>query len=299
VILLVSFVDTFDATQLLVVTTVGTMVAAVFLCFVTRRHAELHRSADQLQQSLGHGLNTQSAWHRALTLLPEPERDEAQVKVLRELSTRLAAREAQLNGLVTHITTVLTEIVHHRKAPSLEGLDLPTSVDRLVVFGAYRAFLRALLRLRKRAGAIANVLRRLPVAVVVATHESYIQSLNAAGERLFGKSSDKLAGHPLISLFANAPFGTSNPAQLLLVQNGLEAIERLRQGEQREVFTTIRGAYGQIVLVGIRADFGKKQVFLFRERNPKPALALEATQEPETLPALASYLLHEQPPSLN
>lgn len=295
--LFVSFAEAWDGNQVLVVTTLATAGAALFLCSATSRYAAVHLTAGRLRRTLGEG---RPGYQDVLSQLPPADGgNDHPVRVLRELSERLAAREAQLQGLVNYITTVMTEIVHHRTAPSLEGLDLPTSVDRLLVFGAYREFLRALVRLRKRATAMTNVLKHLPVAVVVGTRVGTIQSLNAAAERLFGRKSGAASGRPVASLFANAPFGGANPAQLLLVQDGGEAVELLRGGETREVFTTVRGANGQILLVGMRAYFGKKEVFLFRERNPKPSGFLESVQEPESLPAIASYLLHERPPSLN
>jgi hypothetical protein len=103
----------------------------------------------------------------------------------------------------------------------------------------------------------------------------------------------------LQSLFANAPFGIGSPDFLLLVEHGQEAIERLRNGEKREVFTTVKAAKGQISLIGVRGYFGKhQQVLIFRERNPKPAKHLPAIKDAETIPT-AAFLGRESTPSAN
>jgi PAS domain-containing protein len=275
----------------------ATVVVVVLLYIYTRQQAALHRSADMLRQTLNDQRILPADLREVIGELTE-EHHNPQVRVLRDLSERLATREGQLKDLVNRMTAAMTAIVHHRRGPSLEGLELPTSTDRLVVIGAYREFLRTLVRMKKRTLAVAEVLRRVPVALVVANRQGKMQSMNVTAERLFGKKSAAIQGVPLETLFANAPFGIGSPDFLLLVQHGKDVLERLREGEDREVFTTVRAARGQITLIGVRGYFGKQQILIFRERNPKPLNPPVATKDAETIPTAAQFV-RESTPSAN
>jgi PAS domain S-box-containing protein len=284
--------------QLGLVTVLATGGSTALLFHATRRSVALHDSAHRLRQILEKRQNDHEGWKAALKTLPPSEGGDSLVRLLHDLSSRLSAREAQLDDLINRITGAMTSIVHHRKIVSLEGLDLPTTQDRLVVFGAYREFIRTLVMLRRKARTTGSVLRHLPVAVAVADRAGRIQSMNIAAERLFGRKSNTVAGKPLSSFFANAAFAAANTAQLLVVQDGEEALTLLRKGEPREVFTTIRAAKGHTVLVGMRGFFGRRQIILFRERNPKAVRGHAKTADAETIPT-ATYLIHDRSPSTN
>jgi PAS domain-containing protein len=284
---------------LLIALTIATGGAVTLLGFMTRRPVALHRSADLILQTLDDSRADHAVLRKALEQLPQSKPDDPHVQVLHDLSKRLATRETQLNDLVNRLAAVMTAIVHQRKLPSVDGLQLPTTEDRLVVFGTYREFLRTLVRMRKRAFAVAGVLRRVPVAVVVADRRGRLQSMNVAAEQLFGRKSTASAGELLLSLFADAPFGPGNPAQLLLVERGQEVIDRLKNGEAREVFTTIRAAGGHTLLAGLKGYFGRQHIIIFRERNPKPHLMQINSKDAETVSATSSFLVHQPAVSPN
>ncbi|MBL8824993.1 MAG: PAS domain S-box protein [Planctomycetia bacterium] len=183
------------------------------------------------------------------------------------VSQKLSERRRQMRDNLDKVGAILVAITHGRPINSdMYEFDLPDADDKTLLLGSLSQMVSTYHHTKHRGDVFAHVLRESPIAMLITDEQYQIKTMNPAAEKLFGSSSQNSAMQNLKDYFVPPPIKNHQQHLKKIVLDGEEALQALQQGKH-EVFTTIRTRNGQLHLIGLRASFGQKCLFVIRERS--------------------------------
>lgn len=258
----------------LLTTAITSCIAIVVWLIYSSRLVKLERHAKTILTAIRSGNESSQAIVEPLQQSPVLYDPIFQAQLA--VAEKLVERRRQMRDNLDKVGAILVAITHGRPInPDMYEFDLPDADDKTLLLGSLSQMVSTYHHTKHRGDVFAHVLRESPIAMLITDEEYKIKTMNPAAEKLFGHSWQNSAMQNLKDYFVPPPIKNHQQHLKKIVLDGEEALRTLQEGKQ-EVFTTIRTHNGQIHLIGLRASFGQKCLFVIRERSKDKSQSLHA-----------------------
>lgn len=258
----------------LLTTAITSCIAIVVWLIYSSRLVKLERHANTIVHAIQSGKENNKDIVKPLLQSPVPF--DPIYRALLEVSQKLSERRRQMRDNLDKVGTILVAITHGRPInPDMYEFDLPDADDKTLLLGSLSQMVSTYHHTKHRGDVFAHVLRESPIAMLITDEDYKIKTMNPAAEKIFGNSWQNSAMQNLKDYFVPPPIKNHQQHLKNIVLDGEDALRTLQEGKQ-EVFTTIRTHNGQMHLIGLRASFGQKCLFVIRERSKDKSQSLHA-----------------------